>query len=152
MVNSVGVVALFDVFNGQLSEIIAVRSRQHLLEMSQVGHHGNNVILNVTQVESDVHSRSDSVIGVAALGETSEDICLSTQQLHETHDVLPSHADLAKEGLHVIIARYEDLIFNDIGLTLDLVDNGSKGIDDIVTARMSAPCFRRKNWETYMRA
>ena len=45
--NSVRLVALGDVVDGKLSEVIAVRARKHLLVLAKVPHHSDNVILNI---------------------------------------------------------------------------------------------------------
>jgi hypothetical protein len=101
--------------------------------MSETVHHRNNVILNVTQVQADVHTRSDLVVRVAALGKATKDVRLSTQQLHEAHDILANSANLAKEWLRIIRPSNEYLVLDDIGLLLELVDDGLEGINDVIT-------------------
>lgn len=130
-------VALSDVVDGKLREIVAVRAGKHLLEVGETGHHGNNVVLNIAEIESDVHVRRDFVIRIAAFGEAFQHIRLATQEFHQTHDVLTDHTDLPQERMHVIVSSDEHLVFDNIGFLLDVVDNWREAIHDVVTKEVS---------------
>lgn len=56
--------------------------RQHLLDMTKVGHHGDNVILYITQVEANIATGSNLEVLVAALGEALDDVRLGAQEPH----------------------------------------------------------------------
>lgn len=86
--NLVDMIAQHQVGHVQLRKVVGVRTAQHLFEMGQVGHHGHNVILDVTQIQTDVSTRSHRVLLIAALGKPSNDIGLATQKAHQTHDLL----------------------------------------------------------------
>ncbi len=110
-----------------------MRAGQHLLEVSQTGHHGDNVILDIAKIESNVHTWSDLIIGVASLRKASQDVCFATKEFHQTHYVLANHSNLPQEAIHIIISSDEDLILNKICLLLNFGDNGRKRIYDVVT-------------------
>lgn len=78
--HAVGVCPLRDTVDGERGQVIAVRARQDLLEMTQVGCHSHDVILDITKIHSDVHAWSDLVIFVATLGETTEHVCFASQK------------------------------------------------------------------------
>jgi hypothetical protein len=84
----VDVITQDNVAHVQLGEVVAMRAAQHLLKMSQVGHHGNNVILNVTQVQADVTPRSNRVLLVATFGKPFDNVGLAAEKTHQTHDFL----------------------------------------------------------------
>src|SRR6266536_3305347 len=109
---------------------------EHLLEVGQRGHHSDNVILDVAKIKSNVHARGDFIVVVASLGKSFEDVRLAAQKLHQTHDVLADHANLAQKSLHVVIASNEDLVFNQIGFNLNLGDDGCECVDNVITAHM----------------
>lgn len=94
--------SLDDAVDGNLGKVVAVGPRQHLFEMAQVGHHGYHVVLNIAQVQTDVHTRRDLVVLVAALGEALEDVSFSTEQAHQAHDVLARDTNLLEELGHVV--------------------------------------------------
>lgn len=133
----VGVRALGDIINRQLREVIAVRATQHLLKVPQVRHHSHDVVLDIAEVETDVHARGDVVVLVAALGEAAEDIGFAAEELHEGHDGLADVADGAEEIVHVVAAGDKDLVFDVVGFGFDLVDEGGEGVDDVVTGWVS---------------
>jgi hypothetical protein len=129
--------ALGDIINGQLGEVIAMRATQHLLKVPQVGHHGDDVVLNVAEVEPDVHAWRDVVVLVAAFGEAAEDVGFAAEELHERHDGLADVADGAQEVVHVVAAGDEDLVFDGVGFGFDLVDEGGEGVDDVIAVGVS---------------
>ncbi len=126
-------ITLRDVVDRKLGKVIAVRAGQHLLEVSQTGHHGHNMILDIAKIESNVHTRSDLIICVASLRKASQDVCFATEEFHQTHHVLANHSNLPEETMHIIISSDENLILNKIGLLLNLGDNGRKRIDNVIT-------------------
>ena len=128
-------VALSNIVNRKLCKIIAVRTGEHLFEMSQTGHHGDNVVLDIAEVKSNVHVRRDFVIGITSLSETLQHICFATQKFHEAHHILANHADLTQECVHVIVPGNKDLIFYDIGFLLDAMDDRCETIHNIVTRK-----------------
>lgn len=77
--HTVGVCPLGNTINRDLSEIIAVRARQHLFAVAEVVHHGDNVILDIAKVHAYVHTWRDLVVLVAPLGEASEDVGLAAK-------------------------------------------------------------------------
>ena len=66
--NLVGPGALVDTIDRQLGEIIAVGAREDLLKVAQVSHHGDDVILDITKIQTNVHPWRDPIILVATLG------------------------------------------------------------------------------------
>ncbi|KAJ8104979.1 hypothetical protein OPT61_g10459 [Boeremia exigua] len=70
----VGGVALDDLIDGDLGEVVGVCAAEHLLEVGQVGHHGDDVVLDVAEVQADVAAGRDAVGFVAALGEALDDV------------------------------------------------------------------------------
>lgn len=114
-----------------------MRATQHLLKVPEVRHHSDDVVLDVAEVEADVHARGDVIVLVAALCEAAEDVGLAAEELHEGHDGLADVADGAQEVVHIVGARDEDLVFDVVGFGFDLVDEGGEGVDDVITVRVS---------------
>lgn len=110
------------------------------------------MVLDVAEVETDVHARGDVVVLVAALGEAAEDVCFAAEELHEGHDGLADVADGAQEVVHVVGAGDEDLVFDVVGFGFDLVDQGCEGVDDVITVWVSSYSMTFKCCETYMSA
>jgi hypothetical protein len=90
---SVAVVPLNYLIDRDLSEVIGVRTAEHLFEMRQVGHHSDDVILDIAEVHAHVASGSDAVGLVAALGEALDDIGFAAQKTEKLHDALAAVAD-----------------------------------------------------------
>ncbi|TKW56275.1 hypothetical protein CTA1_11941 [Colletotrichum tanaceti] len=130
MTELVGAVAHVDVVDGELGEVVAVGAREHGVEVHQAVHHGDGVVLDVAEVQRDVHVRRDLVVLGAPLGEGPEHVGLAAEQAHEAHDVLARVADGAEEGLVVLDAGDEDLVLDGVGLVLDLVDGRAERVDN----------------------
>lgn len=81
-------VAHHDVCHVDLGKVVSVRTTEHLFKVAQTGHHGNNVILNIAKVKSDIAARCDRVLLVATLGESLYNVGFATQKAHETHNFL----------------------------------------------------------------
>ena len=90
--------------------------------MSKIGHHGYGVVLNITEIEANIHAWSHPVILVAALRKALKDIRFTAQEFHEAHYSLANFADPAQEALHVITSGNEDLILNGVCLNLNLIN------------------------------
>ena len=101
--------------------------------MAKVGHHGDDVVLNITKIQTDVHPRRYTVVLVAALGEALQNICLASQKTQQTHDILAEDTNLSQESVCIIGTSDEYLIFNGIGIQLNPVNDWGEGIDDVVT-------------------
>jgi len=135
-----------------------MRSGEHLLEVTQASHHGDNMILDVTEIETDIHTRSDFVICVATFGETFENISLqiarlalvqfdlkgvicntyfATKKLHQSHDILADHAYLSQESIQVVGPSNKDLIINRICLLLNITDDRGKRINNVIARLVS---------------
>ena len=50
-------VALRDIVDGELGQVVGVAAREHLLEMAEIRHHRHDVILDVREIETDVTAR-----------------------------------------------------------------------------------------------
>ena len=109
-----------------------MRAGEHLLEMSKTGHHGDYVILDVAKIKSNVHPRCDFVVCIAALCETSENICLPTQKLHQPHNVFANHANLTQKRVHVVVPGNEDFVLDHIRLMLNACYNWSKRVNNVI--------------------
>jgi hypothetical protein len=131
--NPIRMIALSDVVDRKLCEVIAMSSRKHFFEMRQTGHHGNNVILNVTKIKSNIHARCDFVVGVASLRKTPQDVGFASEKLHQAHDVLANHANSAQERMHVIITSNKNLVLDRIRFIFNLLNNWRERIHDIIT-------------------
>lgn len=129
-----------------------MRATEHLFEVTEVRHHGDDVILDIAEIETNIHARSDVVVLVAALGEAAKDVCFAAEELHEGHDGLADVADGAQEVVHVVGAGDEDLVFDIVGFGFDLVNQGCEGVDDVITIWVSS-CFKILGvGKTYMSA
>jgi hypothetical protein len=103
--------------------------------MAEVVHHSNDVILNITKIEANVHARSDLVVLIAALGEAPENIGLASEQAHKAHGVLAAVTNLSQELMHVVSSRNEHFILDLIRLVFNLADSRREGIDNVVTVK-----------------
>ncbi len=124
---------LRDTIDGELSEVVAMGAQQHLFEVAKVRHHGYNVILDVTEIETDVHPRRHLIVLIATLGETLEDVSLASKQPHKAHDILAGSADFPQELSHVVGSRDEDVVLNLVGFLLQNMNDGRKAVDNVVT-------------------
>lgn len=95
--HTVGVGSLGNAVDRDRGQVIAVCSRQNLLEVTQVGCHGHNVILDVTKIHANVHTRRDLIVLVATLGEATKDISLATEEAKQGHAIPPGHANSSQE-------------------------------------------------------
>lgn len=114
--------------------MVRVAAIKHLVEMAEVAHHGDDVVLDVAEVEADFGPGRDAVLVIAAFGEALDDVRFASQKPHEGVDLLPAFTDLAEEGREVVGPGDEDLFFDGVGFALDGCDDGAEGVDDIVTA------------------
>lgn len=135
----VGAVALRDVVDRQLRQVVAVAAAEHLLEVAEVGHHRHHVVLDVPQVEPDLAARGDAVGFVAALGEALDDVRFAPQEAHEGHDLLSAFADLAQERGEVVGARDEDLVLDGVGLGFDAGNGRAVAVDDVIDHGVADP-------------
>ena len=105
--------------------------------MTQVAHHGHDVVLDVAQVEANFAARRNSVLFVAALGEAFDDVGFTAEEAHEGHHFFAALADLAEQRGVVVCAGDEDLVFDLVGFVLDRGDDGAEGVNYVVAFGMS---------------
>lgn len=110
------------------------------------------MILDIAQIQPDVHAGSHFVVCVAAFCEAAEDVGFAAEQLHEAHDVLADHADFAEEGVHVVVAGYEDCVFDGVGFVVEFVDDGGEGIDNVVAVSLLVVAKEGVGDMTYIKA
>ena len=106
--------------------------------MAKVAHHGHDVVLNISQIHSNIHSWRDFVIFVASLGETAQNICFAAEKLHQAHDVLSHFANSTQKRLHVVRTSSKDLILDFIRIPLDSSDYRGETIDNVITVNVLA--------------
>jgi hypothetical protein len=90
------------------------------------------VVLDVSEIKTNIHPWGDFIIGIASFGEPAKDICFTTQEFHQAHNVLPDHADPTQKTVHIIIAGNEDFIFDDISFLFDSCDNWCKTVNNVI--------------------
>ncbi|KAI6767862.1 hypothetical protein HG530_005871 [Fusarium avenaceum] len=139
--NLIGVRSLRDAVDRNCREVVTVRSGQNLLEMTQVGSHGHNVILDITQVHSNVHAWCDFVVLVASLCETTEDICFSTEKTKESQTILANSANTTQKRVRVILTHDKHLVLDSISFKLNLSDDRAERIDNVVTINVRREKF-----------
>jgi hypothetical protein len=76
-----------------LGQVVGVCATQHLFEMGQVGHHGNDVILDIAEIQAHIAAGCYAVRLVAALCEALDNIGLATKQTQQLHDTLAAVAN-----------------------------------------------------------
>lgn len=89
----VSVVRLCQVGEAELRKVVGVRAREHFLEVTQIRHHGDDVVLHVAKIDSDVATRSHAVFCVAAFGKSFDDVGFAAEKAHERHDLLAHLTD-----------------------------------------------------------
>ena len=70
--------------------------------MTQIGHHGDDMVLDVTQVEANFGAGCDTVLVVAALGEALDDVCFAAKEAVEGVHRFAAVADLTQQGGEVV--------------------------------------------------
>lgn len=138
----VGAVALADVVDAELGEVVGVAAREHLFEVAEVRHHGHDVVLHVAEIEPDFAARGDGVGLVAAFRKALDDVGFPAEETHEGHDFFSAVADLAEQRGEVVGAGDEDLVFDGFGFHFDGVDGGAEGVDDVVDHGVADPVGR----------
>lgn len=131
----VRVCTLRDAVDGKLSQVVTVGARQNLFKVAEVGDHGDDVILYIAEIKSNVHSRCDLVVLIATLGKASQDISFASKKAHESHGVLAHSANRPQELVRIVLAGYEDAVLNGVSLQFDVADDWGKAIHDIVTIK-----------------
>lgn len=144
---------LVEAVDGDGREVVAVGAGEDILEMAEVGHHGDDVVLDVVEVHADVHARGDDVVLVAALREAAEHVGLATEETQQGDDVVPDLADAEEEGGRVEVSHDEDVVLEGVHVVLDLPDDWPKLIHNIIARRGERDATSNR-WEsgTYMRA
>ena len=122
-------------FDLNLGEIISVGTGEHFLDVVQIRHHGDNVVLDVAKIETDVAARGDRVLLVAPLGEAFDHVGFATQETHHVEDALAGFADPLEEPGEVVFARNEYLVFDCFRFMFGVTDHRGEGIDNVVTGR-----------------
>lgn len=117
--------------------MIGVAAIKHLIEVGQVAHHRNHMVLNITQVKPDLGARRNTVLIIATFGKPFNNVGFSSQKTHKRINFFATLANLAEKGRKVVVAGDKDLFFDGIGFTLDVGDNGTKGIDNIISVDRS---------------
>lgn len=84
----VDVVTLRDIVDLNLRQVVAVASAEHLFKVRQITHHGDNVILNVAEIEADIATRRHIELFVAAFREAFDDVGFAAEEAEESHDGL----------------------------------------------------------------
>ena len=122
-------ISLTHIIDAKLRQMVAMAPGQHLLEMPEVTHHREDMVLDIAEVEADFTPRRDAVLLVAALGEAFDDVRFAAEQAHEGHHLLTAFADLAQQRGEVVGTCYEDLVFDLVGFDFDRADHGFEGVD-----------------------
>lgn len=153
--NLVGLGSLSNTVDRQLGEIVAVGARQDLLEMRQVCHHRNNVILDIAKIHANIHARGDLVILIASLGEAFEHISFATKNAHQPERVFANSPDSPEKRVHIISTRNEHRVFDTLRDQLNSMDSWSERVHNIVTIRIElvshTACAQRQS-RTYIKA
>lgn len=112
-----------------------MRTRKHALQVAERIHHGYDVILDITQIEADLHTWRDLVIFVAALRKAFQDVGFAAKETHQAHDVFANVTESGQKGMvfFVIWSCAVDIIVENICGILDFCDGWTKVIDDIVS-------------------
>lgn len=63
--------------------------------MRKTGHHGDDVVLDITKIHANVHTWCNLVVLVAAFGKALEDVGLAPEDAHQTEGVLAETPDPA---------------------------------------------------------
>jgi len=124
---------------------------QHLLEMGEVGHHGNDVILDIREVKTDVPAGGHVEVLIAAFCEAFDDVGFATEETVERHYFFAGVANSTEDDARVFHSSGEDLIFDCVGFELDFADHRGEGIDNVV-ARLLRDGEDKGDADTYIRA
>ena len=101
--------------------------------MDEVVIHRHHMVLDIAEVEADFRARRHAVLVIAAFGEAFDDVGFAAQKAHERVNFFAALADLAEEGGEVVGAGDEYLFFDGVGFALDGRDDGTEGVDDVIT-------------------
>jgi len=121
-----------------------VGATEHFLEMAEIAHHRDNVVLDVAEVKANLSARRDRVLLVATLGEALDHVCLATEQAHEAHHTLAAFTDLPQERGVIVRAGDEDLVFDHLGFAFGVVDDRPKCVDNVVADDVNKVAYQKE--------
>ena len=134
--------------------------------MIQVLRHGNQVILNIGEVETlrrdrraiqyanqldyddatyDIRGGSHPPVLVTPLRETLDDVRLVTHKPQETHDLLATRPYPPKHVALLRLLQYQYELVNTVDLVLNSLYKGAESVRDVVDERVGYPIRRYAN-------
>jgi len=136
----------------EISGVVGDNDGYLLFVMRKIARHGDDMILNITQVKTNFASRSNFPLLITLLCETFDDIGLGTEESVEAHDLFPTFSNVAKHvglllkrvffvftgGVHV-----ENHLINVVYLVLDTLNKRCISIGDVVDESVRYPVCRQ---------
>ena len=107
--------------------------------MPKVGHHGDDMILDIAEVEADFAAGCDRVHFVAAFCKAFDDVGFPAEETHGAHCLLAALAYALEEGTVVFDAGDKDGVFDGVRVVFNVVDERGKGVDDVVDEGVADP-------------
>lgn len=120
-----------------------MRPGQHLLCISQTRHHGQDVILNVTEVERDFQGRGPEILTVA--GETANNVGFIAQDLVDASDFFAMLEDTLESQPDIVGLCDGHTIFHHLYAGLDTVDQGCESVHNIITEPSAKSAYQEWN-------
>lgn len=116
-----------------LSEVLGLQSREHLLGLLEVGNHGDDVIADIAKIQGNLRRRGVGDIAVPRKG--ADDIDLVVQRLTNIHDLLAQFEDALQGESHVVRSSDGDRVFHGYNTIFNTTDERGKAVNDIIAAR-----------------
>lgn len=118
----------------QMRQAVRLRAADDLVEVRQVRHGGDQMVLHVTEVHEEVAVGEDRVLVfcLAALHEAVQDVALAVEAVHEVGDFLAEVIDARDEDFGVVDAGDEDLVLDRFGFEGGGAHEGFEAVDDVV--------------------
>lgn len=92
------------------------------------------MVLDITEVESNLRPRRDAVLIIAPFREPLDHVRFASEEPHQGVDFFAAFTNLPEQGREVVGARDEHLFFDRVRFALYRRDDRSERVDDVVTA------------------
>lgn len=107
-------------------------SRQHFLKMTQICRHGDDMILDISEIHANVHMWSYLIVFIASLRETAKDVGFASEETKQSHAILANSSNRAEKRARIVLTHHEDFVFNGICLEFDGANSWREAVNYVI--------------------